>query len=162
MKFSSKEIERSSGFEPHLPDCGVEPLLHQQNWVCYRLSLAPLLYPYCITTWAVCQGVFLFFSRFLLAPKFLRSVPVLRVEEPLGVLSLPLTSLVYHRPHQKSTGNVAQLWEIGRTEVCAICLLTKLAGCGIMEISPASIESGRLKKLLSAKAYSNSLTQQTL
>jgi hypothetical protein len=49
-KFSSKEIERSSGFEPHLPDCGVEPLLRQQNWVSYRLSLAPLLYPYCITT----------------------------------------------------------------------------------------------------------------
>ena len=52
---SLKEIERSSGFEPHLPKCGVEPLLHQQNWVCYRLSLAPLLYPYCITTWAICQ-----------------------------------------------------------------------------------------------------------
>ena len=60
-KFSSKEIERSNGFEPHLPDCGVEPLLHQQNWVCYRLSLAPLLYPYCITTWVICQGVFTFF-----------------------------------------------------------------------------------------------------
>ena len=60
---SLKEIERSSGFEPHLPKCGVEPLLHQQNWVCYRLSLAPLLYLYCITTWVVCQGVFYIFFR---------------------------------------------------------------------------------------------------
>ena len=84
---------------------------------------------------AVVKGFFYFFSRFLLAPKFLRSVPVLRVEEPLGVLSLPLTSLVYHRPHQKSTGDVAQLWEENLFDFCSFFLLTKSAGYDIMEFS---------------------------
>ena len=59
--------------------------------------------------------------------------------------TLPLTSLVYHTPPQKSTGNVAQLWEIVRAEVCAICLLTKSAGCGIMEILLATTRGEQLK-----------------
>ena len=108
------------------------------------------------------KGVFLFFFEISSRAQVFAvcSCPPSRrtlgsVVSPLDIISIPQTA-------PKVNWNVAQLWEVWRMEVCAICLLTKLTGCGIMEISPASIESGRLKKLLSAKAYSNSLTQQTL
>ena len=48
--------------------------------------------------------------------------------------SLPLTSLVYHRPSQKSTGNVVQIRDFSWQLFCSFCLLTNWLGCGIMEI----------------------------
>jgi hypothetical protein len=42
--------------------------------------------------------------------------------------SLPLTSIVYHRPPQKSTGNVAQIAGNLTIYFYSLCLLTKLLG----------------------------------
>ena len=60
--------------------------------------------------------------------------------------SLLLTPLVYHRPHQKSIGNVAQIREKMRPEVCANCELTKSERCDIMEILPGAFDLGQPKK----------------
>ena len=69
--------------------------------------LSASLHPYCITTWAICQGVSYVFSDFFSkAP-----TPVLRSQWQAFIYGypLPLTSLVYHRLHQKSIGNFAQI-----------------------------------------------------
>ena len=72
-----------------------------------RLPYPRLLYPYCITTWAVCQGVFYIFFRGLAPTLALFALAIW--ESLFHALSLPLTMIVYHRPHTKSIGNVAQI-----------------------------------------------------
>ena len=62
-----------------------------------------------------------------------------------GALYLPLTPIVYHRPHTKSIGNVAQIREKMRPEVCANCELTKSERCDIMEILPGAFDLGQPK-----------------
>ena len=57
----------------------------------------------------------------------------------------PLTMIVYHRPHQKSTDNVAQIRDKMRPEVCANCELTKSERCDIMEILPGAFDLGQPK-----------------
>lgn len=53
--------------------------------------------------------------------------------------------IVYHRPHQKSTGNVAQKREFIWLKLCATFLLTNCWGCGIMEIPAPTAEGAALK-----------------
>ena len=60
--------------------------------------------------------------------------------------ALPLTSLVYHRPHTKSIGNVAQIRDFLGRLFCSFCLLTNWLGCGIMEISRRAVVGGAPKK----------------
>lgn len=83
----------------------------------------------------VCQGLFSKFLTFLnsLQSVFLADACSTTLEGCEKFCS-PLVILVYHRPHQKSTGNVAQLWEIARAKVCAICLLTFYGGGVIIKI----------------------------
>ena len=67
----------------------------------------PLLYPYCITTWVICQGDFATFSPYCCIFFWRLRAPIRVVAWKL--LPLPLTMIVYHRPHTKSTGSVAQI-----------------------------------------------------
>ena len=56
------------------------------------------------------KGFFYFFRDFFSRPSFCGSFPIPTLRSrPLGVLSLPLTMIVYHRLHTKSIGNVAQI-----------------------------------------------------
>ena len=106
------------------------------------------LHPYCITAWVICQGVFRNFLKFLFKQHHsLGRCDPLVVSLVTGgdSLSFPLTQLVYHRPHQKSTGNVAQIREKMRPDVCAICELTKSERCDIMEILPGAFDLGQPK-----------------
>ena len=98
-------------------------------------------HPYCITTWVICQEVFyIFFGRLL------GGVALGDFHSVVALSLLPLTTIVYHRPHQKSIGNIAQIWEFVGRLFCTIFLLTKCQDFDIMEISPAALVSGRLKK----------------
>ena len=72
-----------------------------------------LLYPYCITTWAVCQEVFYIFFEgcFVLHFRFRYSLPV---------CPLLLTSLLYHKPRGLSIPFLRFFfwwleWELNRT-----------------------------------------------
>ena len=56
---------------------------------------------------------------------------------------LPLTPIVYHRLHQKSTGNIAQIREKMRPDVCAICELIFFEQRDIMEILPGAFDLGQ-------------------
>ena len=94
-------------------------------------------HPYCITTWVICQGVFRNFLKFLFKQHHsLGRCDPLVVSLVTGgdSLSFPLTPIVYHRPHTKSTGNVAQIRDFSWQLFCSFCLLTNWLGCGIMEI----------------------------
>ena len=97
---------------------------------CGEWAFAPALHPYCITTWVICQGVWENFSDQLRQP----------------ICSLPLTMIVYHRPHQKSTGNNAQIREKKRAEVCVKCELIFFEQCDIMEILPGAFDLGQPKQ----------------
>lgn len=74
-----------------------------------------------------------FVSRMVGSTQLPRTVRPPEGSQRLGG-SLPLTSLVYHRPPQKSTGNVAQIRDFVGCLFCSFCLLTNWLGCGIMEI----------------------------
>ena len=134
-----------------------------------------LLYPYCITTWGVCQEVFYF---------FLRTSPA-GFADPFG-LSLLLTSLtLYHisgglsrgflhffsissdysprsptawrlYPSPLDTNSIphptpdcnrqdAQNWDFYFFDICATFLLTNCWRCVIMEISRRAVVGGALK-----------------
>ena len=54
--------------------------------------------------------------------------------------------IVYHKPHQKSIGNIAQIWEKIRSEVCAICELIFFERCDIMKILRAASVGAQPKK----------------
>ena len=58
---------------------------------------------------------------------------------------LPLTPIVYHRPHTKSTWQSAQLWDFPGRLFCSFCLLTNCWSCVIMEI-PAPTTEGAAPK----------------
>ena len=101
----------------------------------HSLLLTPLLYH---NLGGLSRGFLHFFSMTGTYQAFLRTFPYHRTQcrGPLGrgALYLPLTPIVYHRLHQKSTGNVAQIRDKMRPDVCANCELTKSERCDIMEI----------------------------
>ena len=78
------------------------------------------------------KGFFYFFSRFLLAPKFLRVVPIPTLRSrPLGVLSLPLTLIIILILEIKSTiflKKIAQKRDNYFIKICANFLLTNCWG----------------------------------
>ena len=62
-----------------------------------RSPCPPLLYPYCITTWAVCQGVSYIFSEFFFESTYARATLAmasirLRLPSPLDNDSIPQTA----------------------------------------------------------------------
>ena len=112
----------------------------------HSLLLTPLLYH---NLGGLSRGFLHFFSMTGTYQAFLRTFPYHRTQcrGPLGrgALYLPLTPIVYHRPHTKSIGNVAQIREKMRPEVCANCELTKSERCNIMEILPGAFDLGQPK-----------------
>ena len=91
------------------------------------------------------KGFFAFFFERPLVATTPKTVLVSPIFECRTFIALPLTPIVYHRPHQKSTGNVAQIREKMRPEVCANCELTKSERCDIMEILPGAFDLGQPK-----------------
>ena len=89
------------------------------------LSWVSLIYTLIVSQlgWFVKRIFQKFFEKVLLA---IRSRTA-----PFPVL---LTMIVYHRPLQKSIGNIAQFREKNRTEVCIKCELIFFEWCDIMEI----------------------------
>ena len=76
----------------------------------WLLPCFPLLYPYCIITWVVCQGVFLFFFRLsfrALVSAASLAYPHPKVETlgsvvpPLDIISIPQTALKVKNFFQK-------------------------------------------------------------
>ena len=59
---------------------------------------------------------------------------------------LPLTMIVYHRLHQKSIGNNAQIREKKQAKVCVKCELIFFERCDIMEILPGAFDLGQPKQ----------------
>ena len=112
----------------------------------HSLLLTPLLYH---NLGDLSRGVLKLFSRKFVS-RMVGSTQLPRTVRPpegsqlLGE-SLPLTSLVYHRPHQKSIGNVTQIREKIRPEVCAKCELTKSERCDIVEMLPGAFDLGQPK-----------------
>ena len=97
------------------------------------LPCPPLLYPYCITTWEICQGVFYIFFRGWFARP-------LRTEDATLLRPLPLTlQIIAHLPSDCNRQN-AQNWDFYFLDICATFCLTNCWRCVIMEISrPASV-----------------------
>ena len=137
---------------PHAVEDFIIEVLHDSrgSTLALRLPRIPHLYPYYITIWVVCQGVFyIFFRRLGLAPSVFAGLflpPPKRRPVGRGVVHLPLTPLLYRRSHQKSTGSIAQLWEIEDWLFCSNCLLTNCWGYVIMEIPRPPLEDAALKK----------------
>ena len=88
------------------------------------------------------RGFYIFSEFFSRAP-----TPVLHSQWQAFVYGypLPLTPLVYHRQHQKSIGNNAQIREKMRAEVCTKCELIFFERCDIMEILPGAFDLGQPK-----------------
>ena len=88
--------------------------------------------------WFVKREIEIFSTFFAL----LLSVPLLlnRALHSRHSLRSLLTMIVYHRPHTKSIGNVAQIRDFSWRLFCWFCLLTFSGGYDIMEIPrPATV-----------------------
>ena len=104
-----------------------------------------LLYPYCITTWAVCQGVSYIFSEFFFESTYARATLAmasirLRLPSPLDTNSIP------HPPPDCNRQN-AQNRDFYFLDICATFLLTNCWRYAIMEIC-APHTRGRAAKIL--------------
>ena len=85
-----------------------------------RTSFVPLLYH---NLGDLSRGFLKFFSRKLRAGRLGHTQPLPTVRHLAWVsqlprCSLPLTMIVYHRPHQKSIGNVAQIRDLQLFDFC--------------------------------------------
>ena len=99
------------------------------------LLLTPLLYH---NLGDLSRVFYIFFQGWFARP--------LRPEDATLLRPLPLTMIVYHKPYQKSTGNVAQIREKMRPEVCAKCELIFFEQCDIIEILRAASVGAQPKK----------------
>ena len=126
---------------------GVEGLTDSRGSFPLGLPCPRLLYPYCITTWEICQGVFLSFFkklfevpncgwRLTLSPRTTMGLPHISWVRSY----LPLTLLIIADNSQKSTWQIAQNRDFYFPKLCATFRLTNCWRCVIMEISrPASV-----------------------
>ena len=110
------------------------------------ILLTPLLYH---NLGGLSRGFLHFFSMTGTYQAFLRTFPYHRTQcrGPLGrgALYLPLTPIVYHRPHTKSIGNVAQIRDFLVSIICAFCELTFCGGRVIIKIRAQTVVGARPK-----------------
>lgn len=101
-----------------------------------------LLYPYCITTWVVCQeGISNFFEIFYRR----RTKPCSMATHGIHFHVAPLTLQIIAHPIAEYNRQNTQNREKIFLNICATFLLTKLARHGIMEISARAHVGGPTK-----------------
>ena len=122
----------------HSGVCGFTLGVHALDY--HHISFVPLLYH----AFGDLSRGFLHFLRtfFSKAP-----TPVLHSQWQAFVYGypLPLTMIVYHRPHQKSIGNFAQIRDFFRMKIYSIFLLTNCGPRVIMKIRRAWTVGAPLK-----------------